>query len=192
MKVRFVWAGAAAVLIAAAIGCGSNPTSATQSGNFSVMLTDTPFGDAKAVLVTFSDVSVHASGGGWTTVPFSGGGSTRTCDLKQLQNNAQDVLGIGTLAAGHYTQVRVTVTGAALYFDNAAAPGACAASITAPAGRSVSLTIPSGQIILNREFDISATSTGKMVLDFNGDQSINQTGNGNYMMSPVITIVSVQ
>ncbi len=195
MNRRFFWAGAAAALVALTIGCGSsNPTTATQSGNFTVMLTDSPFSEAKAVLVTFSDVSVHASGGGWTTVPFTGGGTgtTRTCDLKQLQNNAQDVLGVGTLPAGHYTQVRLTVVTAALYFDNAAAPGACNTTIAAPPGRSAGLTVSNGQVILNREFDVTATSTGKMVIDFNGDESIKLLGNGTYQMAPVMTVVGVQ
>ena len=185
-------AGSVAALAALGIACGGNPTSATQNGNFRVMLTDTPFSDAKALLVTFSDVAVHASGGEWTTVPFSGGGSSRTCDLKQLQNNAQDVLGIGTIPAGHYTQVRVTVTRAALYFDAAAQAPACAPSIAAPSGRAVTLNIPSGQIILNHEFDVIATNSGTMVLDFKADQSIVQTGNGTYQISPVIAVVSFQ
>jgi hypothetical protein len=30
-----------------------------------------------------------------------------------------------------------------------------------------------------------------MVLDFDGDQSVHETGNGRYMMSPVVGIVSV-
>src|SRR5262249_26450761 len=34
--------------------------------------------------VTFSEVNVHSSGGGWITVPFAGGASSRTCDLKKL------------------------------------------------------------------------------------------------------------
>jgi hypothetical protein len=29
-------------------------------------------------------------------------------------------------------------------------------------------------------------------VDFDGDKSVNQTGNGRYMMSPVIAVVSVQ
>ncbi len=191
MRCRFFRAGAAAVLLALAIACGGSPTSATLSGNFRVMLTDSPFSDAKAVLVTFSEVSVHASGGGWTTIPFGGGAASRTCDLKQLQG-PQDVLGTGTLPAGHYTQVRLTVTSATIYFDTAAPAGACAATIGAPGGRNATLNIPSGQVILNREFDISGSNTATMVLDFNGDQSINQTGNGTYQMSPVISVVSVQ
>jgi hypothetical protein len=34
--------------------------------------------------------------------------------------------------------------------------------------------------------------TTTMLLDFNGDQSVRQTGNGQYMMTPVIAVVSVQ
>ena len=191
MKLRFFGAGAAAVLMALSLACGGTPTSATQTASLSIALKDTPFGDARAVLVSFSEVSVHASGGGWTTLPFAGGASTRTCDLKQL-TNAQDVLGTGSLPAGHYTQVRVTVTGAALYFDNAAGAGPCAATIAAPAGRTYALDIPSAQVILNREFDVTDGNTARLVLDFNGDQSITQTGNGTYKMSPVISVVSVQ
>jgi len=191
MKFRLLWASAVAVLVALAVGCGGSPTSATQTGSLSVMLKDGPFGDAKALLVTFSEVSAHSSGGGWTTLPFSGGATTRTCDLKQLRN-AQDVLGTGPLPAGHYTQVRLTVTSAVLYFDNPATSGPCATSITAPAGRSASIDIPPGKIILNREFDISTGNAAIMLLDFDGDKSISQTGNDSYKMSPVITVVSVQ
>jgi hypothetical protein len=31
-----------------------------------------------------------------------------------------------------------------------------------------------------------------MLVDFKGDQSVNLTGSGTYMMSPVIAVVSVQ
>ncbi len=185
MKSRFLCASVAAALIAMAIGCGG-PTNATPSGNFRVMLKDTPFGDAKAVLVTFSDVSVHASGGAWTTVLTT----PRTCDLKQLQN-AQDVLGATTLTAGHYTQVRLTVSSAALYWQNAAPAGACAASITV-GGDYSTIEVPPGQLILNRPFDVGSAGTITMLIDFDGDKSINQTGNGAYMMQPVISVVSVQ
>src|SRR5262245_65924487 len=96
--------------IALAIAC-SSPSSPSNT-NFSMMIKDAPFVDAKAVYVTFSDVSVHKATDTedtWTKLAFSGGGTTRTCDLKKLQT-ASDVLGIGTLAEGHYTHVRLTVT----------------------------------------------------------------------------------
>jgi len=156
-----------------------------------VMLTDSPFSDAKALLVTFSEVNVHAAGGDWTQVPFASGASSRTCDLKKL-TSAQDILGTGPLPAGHYTQLRLVVSSAAIYFDNAAPGAACAPSIAAPAGRSASVEIPSGELKLNREFDLASAGATTILLDFDGDRSVRQTGNGRYMMTPVIAIVSVQ
>jgi hypothetical protein len=184
-------------VVAAISSCGRTrtPTSASATGRFNVRITDSPFSDAKAVLVTFSDVSAHRPGGegdGWAKVAFADAATTRTCDLKKLEG-AQDLLGVGTLTAGHYTQVRLTVTSARIFFANASTSTTpCAATIAAPEGASASLTIPSGEIKLNREFDVPEGGSTTMTLDFKGDASINQTGNGTYMMSPVISIVSVQ
>ena len=159
-----------------------------------MMLKDSPFTDAKSLLVTFSEVDAHMSGtsdSSWAKVPFTGGATARTCDLKKLQT-AQDVLGTGPLTTGHYTQVRLVVSTATIYFDNAASGDACAATIAAPAGRSAAVTIPSGEVKLNREFDVSSGTTTTMLLDFDGDRSVRETGNGQFMMSPVIGVVSVQ
>ena len=176
------------------VGCGSSssPSSPSSAGStLNVMLKDSPFSDAKALLVTFSEVSAHVSGaGGFSVLPFTGGATTRTCDLKKL-TTAQDVLGTGTLAAGHYTQVRLVVTSAVLYFDNASSGAACAPSIAAPAGRTASVTVNSGDVKLNREFDVTSSGATTILVDFNGDQSIRQEGNGSYSMSPVIAVVSV-
>jgi len=182
-----------AITALAWVGCSSSSPSGPSSGStLNVMLTDSPFSDAKALLVTFSEVSAHVSGAGnFTTLPFSGGGTSRTCDLKKL-TNAQDVLGAGALAAGHYTQVRLTVSSAVIYFDNASTGSACAPSIPAPAGTSATVTIPSGQVILNREFDVTTSGATTMVLDFDGDQSVRLQGNGQYSMTPVIAVKSVQ
>jgi hypothetical protein len=158
------------------------------------MIKDSPYSDAKALLVTFSEVSAHVSGaGGFNVLPFSGGGTSRTCDLKKLAT-AQDILGTGTLPAGHYTQVRLVVTSAVLYFDNATSltgGAACAPTIAAPAGRNAPITVNSGDIKLNREFDVNSSETTTILVDFNGDQSVTQQGNGSYSMSPVIAVVSV-
>jgi PKD repeat protein len=157
------------------------------------MLKDSPYSDAKALLVTFSEVSAHVSGaGGFTVLPFTGGATSRTCDLKKL-TNAQDVLGTGTLAAGHYTQVRLVVTSAVLYFDNpSAGTAACAASIPVPAGNSAQINVSSGDVKLNREFDVTSSGATTILVDFDGDQSVHAQGNGQYNMTPVISVVSVQ
>jgi hypothetical protein len=174
------------------------PTPTQTTSSLTLMLQDSPFSDARALLVTFSDVNVHASGGDWRTVPFAGGASSRTCDLKKLET-AQDILGVGPLPAGHYTQLRLVVSTATIYFQNASSGPACAPSIAAPAGTSASVNVPSGELKLNREFDLASAGGTTILLDFDGDQSVKLTGNGNgrgngggqYMMMPVIGIVSV-
>jgi hypothetical protein len=173
----------------AAVACGDSQTG--PSGTVTIRLTDTPFADAKAVLVTFSEVSAHRSDGDWATLPFSPASSTRTCDLKKLAG-AQDVLGTGPLTEGHYTQLRLMITSASLYWDNPATGPPCAATVDVPAGRSSSLDIPSGEIKLNREFDVTAAGATTITLDFDGDKSIIETGNGQFKLSPVISVVSVQ
>jgi hypothetical protein len=192
MRYMTLFVGLALVATSACGGSSTGPSGG--SGTLTMMLKDSPYTDAKAVLVTFSEVSAHRADqtdGTWSRLPFAASATARTCDLKKLQN-AQDVLGTGSLTTGHYTQVRLVVSSAAVYFDNAAAAGsACAPTIAAPDGRNAPLDIPSGEVKLNREFDI-ASSTTTMLLDFDGDKSIRETGNGRYMMSPVISIVSVQ
>lgn len=192
---------------------GAPPAAGGGMGSLRINLTDSPFSDAKALLVTFSEVSVHrADGDAWETIDFTSG-SSRTCDLKKLAGPV-DVLGVGTLPAGKYTQVRLTVSSANIYFDNPSVGSACAPAIAAPAGEFAPVEIPSGVVKLNHQFTV-ATGGTTMLLDFDGDKSVKQTGsgggnggngngngngnggsnkpsNGKYMMSPVIRVVSVQ
>ena len=184
---------AAAALVSFA--CGSNPSGPSSgTGTLNVRLTDSPFTDAKAVLVTFSDVSVHREDAEWTKVPFADpAAATRTCDLKKLQGPT-DILGIGPVNAGHYTQIRLMVVSTAIYFDNPSDPAVppCATTVPEPAGSKAMATIPSGEIKLNRSFDLAADGTMTIDLDFDGDRSIHQTGSSTYTMSPVVAIKSVQ
>jgi uncharacterized protein DUF4382 len=190
-RVHTSWFVAGLALIAMA--CSGSSTSPSSGSVLNVMMKDGPYTNAKALLVTFSEVSAHTSGDSWNTLPFAGSPAptTRTCDLKKLET-AQDILGTGTIAAGHYTQVRLVVSSATIYFDNASSGPACATTIPAPAGNSAQVTIPSGEVKLNREFDVPAAGATTMLLDFKGDQSVNLTGSGSYMMAPVIAVVSVQ
>ena len=192
-----VFSFAAALAAVASSACGSDsPASPSGGGTLRVMITDSPYSDAKAVLVTFSEVSAHVSSsdsGGRTNLPFAADASRRTCDLKKLEQ-AQDLLGVGPLPAGHYTMIRLVVSDAALYFDNAvpADAPACAPAVTPPAGRNATLTIPSGEVKLNREFDVADGGATTILLDFDGERSIHEQGNGSFRMSPVIGVLSVQ
>jgi len=191
---------AIAIILAAGLAtvtaCGGSPSGPSgSSGTLNVRVTDAPFDDARAVLVTFSEVSVHradAPDSSWSTLPFADGGSTRTCDLKKLQGAREDLLGVGSLTAGHYTQIRLTVAGARLYFDTESTGPACAAVIPAPAGNNATVEVSSGQVRLNRQFTIAEGGATTMLLDVDGGASIHEQGNGRFRMTPVIGVVSVQ
>ena len=180
-----------------ALACSSTPSTPSGASTVSVSLTDSPFTDATALLVTFNDVSVHTSGGGWASLPFANTTeTTRTCDIKQLTNGQQDVLGTAALAAGHYTQIRLNVASAQVYFTAKTSGPACVAGSTMPltdtTDTGTPVTVSSGQLILNRPFDVSSTGATSILLDFNGDGSMMQTGMGMYRMTPVITVMGVQ
>ena len=178
------------VLIAgiATSACGSG-TGPSGSGTLRMMIKDSPFRDAKALLVTFSEVDVHKSDtpdGSWTKLI----GVERTCDLKRLETSV-DALGTGTLTSGHYTQIRFVVTKAVVYFENPTVEAnGCAVAV--PAGLHADVTIPSGEIKLNREFEVPDAGATTVTIDFDGEKSVHETGSGQYMMSPVISVVSVQ
>ena len=182
-------------------GCGDSSPSGPSggSGTLNMRITDSPFSDAKAVLVTISELQAHREDSKWETIALPDDPATpaveseRTCDLKKLQGPI-DVLGGGLLTAGHYTQIRLVVKSATIYFDvapDAAAPACTAVAPVLTSTNKANVTIPSGEVKLNRGFDLATDSTTTITLDFDGDKSIHQTGNGSYMMSPVIAIKSV-
>jgi hypothetical protein len=176
---RHVFPALALAALTLTVGCGDSPSSPAGNATLTVRLTDSPFSDAKAVLVTFSAVSLHRTDGGFTTLPLK-------------LEGPEDVLGTVNLPAGDYTQIRLTVSAATLYFDNAASGAPCEPSIQPPAGASAPVTVPSGTIRLNRPFELLASTATTVLLDFDGNQSIHQTGNGSYTMNPVVSVLSVQ
>lgn len=179
-------------------------TVAGGSGRLTIGITDTPFEDATAVLVTFDNISVHRAGGGWEDLDFANGETERTCDLKKLEGPT-DVLGSEILPAGHYTQIRLNVKAATIHFDNESTSlTACAPAITVPGTQFTTVQVPSGQVILNRQFTLEPDAVVNMLLDFDGDKSIRQQGgggrgnagssapeDGRYSLQPVISILSV-
>lgn len=183
-----------------ALACSGSSTGPSQSGNLRVMITDTPFEDATALHVTFTEVKAHRAdgAGGWITVPFAGtpAATTRTCNLKKLED-AFDILGVASLETGQYTQLRLIVESATLYFGGTKTEeAACMTTLAAPTAgptpvTSHALEIPSGEVKLIQPFELTGTGTTTIELDFDGDQSVRQTGNGRYRMTPVIKILAV-
>ena len=103
----------------------------------------------------------------------------------------ENVLGTAVLPLGHYTQIRLTAASGALDFV-AVSPevDACVTNMVVP-GTSVPMEISSGQVILNRPFDLVEGVTTTITLDFDAERSIRETppGSNIWRMSPVISVV---
>ena len=159
-------------------GCSSSPTSPNQMGTLSVLLVDSPT-SYQQVNIVVSRVDVHAAGSDSTSGWFTINDVPATYDLLELTNGASKVLGDRQLAVGKYTQIRLIIGDGSNVVIN---------------GTTYPLQIPSGMrtgIKLNNEFVIAAGRLYELVLDFNADRSIDQTGNGTYVLSPVIRVEAV-
>jgi hypothetical protein len=187
----------AAVVIAAAMSfasCADSVTSPSEARNgaLNVFLAYSPYPEAKALLVTLAEVTAHRSDNGVAQLPLGAPGTPllRTCDLNRVED-ARTAIGSGPLPAGSYTELRVVVLAAALYFDNPSTGPVCAATIPAPAGRRVVADLSSGNVRINQPFDIVAEGNASIVINFDAAQSVTNMGNGRYQMTPVIGVVSV-
>jgi hypothetical protein len=187
------------VALLTALGCGGNsPVSPSDvekgtAGTLNIRLTDNPFDSARAVLITFSEVSVQRSGN-WTKVPFpDGSASSWTCDLKKLEGGAQDVVATAAFPITEFTMVRLIVQSATVYTDNAStSPTPCARSIPAPAGSASPMTILASEASTNGSFSVVGGGSTTILLDFDGEASITRPNPSDYRLSPVLRLVSVQ
>ncbi len=158
-------------------GCSDStaPTTPAGSGRLTLSLTDAP-GDFDAVNLVVTGVRAHRadgdSTGGWITVCDD----TFTVDLLTLVGGHSMVLADTLLPAGNYTQIRLLLgDGCNVVVD----------------GTAHDLEVPSGQtsgLKLNHPFTLAEGNVYAATLDFDAHRSIHRTGNGRWMLRPVIRV----
>lgn len=188
------------ILTALAAGCsggGDGGGAATvQPGTLSVSLTDAPACGYDQVNVTVRSIRVHQSGSadentsGWADIVLP---SPRKINLLNLNdptqaNGALDYLGETSLAAGHYTQVRLVLV------PNSGNPNLPFANSIVLEGQTqeIKLDTPSAiqsGIKLVNEFDVPSGQRVDLLLDFDACKSIVRTGSGRYKLKPVIKVI---
>lgn len=192
---RFGLVAATAIAAATLVACGggggssgSAPAPTSTMGTLAVSLTDAPACGFDAVNVTVNKVRVHQSGtasdtdGGWTDITLS---PARKINLLNLTNGVLESLGQTTLAAGHYSQLR-------LVLDANTGTGLANSVIASGSTTETTLVTPSATqsgIKLVNEFDVVAGQKVDLVLDFNACKSVVTTGSGKYMLKPVIKVI---
>ena len=170
---------------------GSSPPPQTL-GTLGVSITDAPACGYDAVNVTVTKVRVNqsASAGendsGWTDITLS---PAKKINLLNLTNGVLEALGTTSLAAGHYSQVRLVLdpnTGPA------APAGPANSVVLSGTTTEVSLDTPSAVqsgIKMNADFTVEGGQRYDLVLDFDACKSIVTKGNGKYALKPVVKVV---
>jgi hypothetical protein len=173
--------------------CGGGGSGTPPPGTLGVSMTDAPACGYDAVNVTVRAVRVHQSSsagageGGWVDITLP---VPKKINLLNLTNGVLEELGQTSLAAGHYTQLRLVLDP-----NNGNGNGNANSVIltTLPANiTEISLDTPSAVqsgIKLTKEFDVLSNQRVDLVLDFDACKSIVTKGNGAYALKPVISVI---
>jgi len=167
----------------------------TPKSTLIIAVKDTPkqskFGTITSLSLTFSEVSVHIASVGETinetTEEMSATESNETVDagwitvVDEIQTvdllqftDVSKVLGQKVLDSGKYTQIRLKIDSGSVTID----------------GETHDLTIPSKVLKLNRGFELEPNIELKLILDFNVEKSLVETGKDEYKLKPVIAVIS--
>lgn len=173
----------AAVLVASImlLGCIQNgstyqgssqpPSYSTGNGRLVLGIKDVAadMGSVSSVMVTIDSVQVQSASKGWATLSST----PKTYDLMKLKaEGSTSVLADAQVPEGNYSQVRlhisqVTVTDASGTHD---------------------AKLPSGELKIVGGVEVKANATATATFDFVADESLHTTGNGQYILAPVIQV----
>jgi hypothetical protein len=172
----------AAGAIALAAGCASSPSS-PGFGTMRVRMTDAP-GDYDAVNLVIAEVSARREGAVSDSDSVSGewlvlSDGSATYDLLDLRNGVFVTIGEASVPAGRYSQVRLRIGSGSTVVVN---------------GTTYPLVVPSGAqsgLKLVGDFDVPDGGVFDIGLDFDAARSIHETGNGTWMLRPVVKVMPV-
>ena len=153
------------------------PGDGSGKGTLAVRLTDAPAG-YNSVNIAVDSVRVHVDSGdsisGWYTISRS----PAMYDLLQFIGGRDTLIAEGEIPAGYYSQMRLYIgVGSNVVVDGVTHP----------------LEIPSGSqsgLKLNIQATIIGGAKYVLALDFDASRSIVVTGNGRYLLKPVIKTVA--
>jgi len=172
-------AGLVAASLLLVVACtGSNSVKGSM-GRLDVQMTDTPIDmtNVASVVVTISDVEVFGGAEGTTMddgMPIVVSTHPATFDLLTLTGGATTLLASGEVPTGFYNRIRLDITSATLTYKD---------------GTTADLKIDSNKVDVPIGFQVTASSGGSVVLDFNAAASVqvNDTSSGSLILRPVVT-----
>jgi len=158
---------AVAFLILAA--CGGK---AAASGKAVFVISDAAgdMGAVSSIRLTVDGVQVHSSGGGWVSIVNA---KSSAFDLIKLRDEGTaQLLAQADLKAGAYDMISLNVSKV----------------IVVDASGEHEAKLPSNKLEIKGDLDVKANTSATANLDFLADQSLHVTGNGLYILSPVVKL----
>jgi len=193
--------------ILAALAAVLAACSGSSNGTIKVSITDAPtdLANVSQVLINYDELRVHddavttspadagtdaaadgVDGQGWIILcsemrtidlmALTGGQFTPVC-TQTLADGGSGDLGM-LVPAGRISQLRLHVVSATLKFND----GSPDVNLTVPSG-------PQSGLKINVDREVPAGAELDLKLDFNAASSINKTGGGMYVLSPVLTVL---
>jgi hypothetical protein len=160
------------VLVLAACGGGKEegvPAKGTGKAVLAISDAAADLGSVTSIQLTVDSVKVHKEGGAWTTVSTR----TQTYDLLELRGKGTaQLLAQADLQAGSYDQMELSVS-KVVVVDSKGQQGA---------------KLPSNKLQIKGDIEVKAGATATANFDFIADQSLHLTGEGRYILSPVIKL----
>ena len=169
----FALAAALGLLFVACNGSNSSPTSASGTGHLTIKMTDAPTDEVSEINVYVTGLTIKKSDAPVQRIATDLG----IVDLLTLQGTTKQLVDLG-VPAGDYEFVQVEL-------DQSRSNVVVKAT-----GDIEPLKIASEQIKVLGGFTVPEGGDLAVTLDFKADESLNQLGNGDWLLTPVITQVS--
>lgn len=156
-------------------------TPSGEVGTFRLLMQDLPI-DMDHVWVTFGEIALCHEDGEWKSYETKDGeGNPLKVDLLALRGENLGTIFDGTVDTGTYSQLRLIVTKATYV------------ALEDETDTEIDLFVPSGEIKVPVMFEVGEGGLAEVVVDFDADKSVHvhPTGQGRYIMRPVVTLVRV-
>jgi hypothetical protein len=126
-------------------------------------------GTVTSVEVTIDSISLRGENDAWTTVSSE----QQTFDLLQLKaEGTTAVLADVNISNGNYTEMRLEISKVVVVDDEGEHEA----------------KLPSGELKFKGDITVEGNSTSTAVFDFIADESLHVTGNGKYILAPVVKV----
>lgn len=163
------------LLLAFVAGCQGPPSSNTKNeGRLVYTITDAAanMNNVEEVRITVDEVRAHSASEGWVTLESE----SQTYNLMELKaEGRQAELVDEEVDAVTYDQVELMIS---------------RVQIVEKDGSTEEAKMPSDRIRINNQMRVEANSTTAVTYDFELDKSLHVTGNGKYVMAPVIHLTT--